>query len=87
MITSNMNGVTSMESTELEMVSFTAYDRCDQCGVQALAKARHEGFTDLMFCWHHKEEHGEKLLDAGWEIIEDYATYESYKTPQHLVSV
>lgn len=76
-----------MESTDLEMVTFTAYDRCDQCGVQALAIARREGFSDLMFCWHHKEEHGDKLLDTGWEIIEDYNTYESYRPQRQFVSV
>lgn len=71
-----------MEPTELELVTFTAYDRCDACGMQALAVAKKEGCADLMFCMHHKEKHGDKLLDQGWEIIEDYETYDSYR-PQH----
>lgn len=76
-----------MDSNDLEKVTFTAYDRCDACGVQALAIARKKGLTDLMFCWHHKEKNGDKLLDTGWEIIEDYSTYESYKPQPVFVSV
>lgn len=72
-----------MVTDDVEMVTFTAHDRCDGCGVQALAVAKKEGHADLLFCWHHKEKHGERLLDLGWEVIEDYETYESFK-PQHL---
>lgn len=68
-----------MEAEELELVKFTAWERCDGCGHQALAVAKKEGHTDLLFCWHHKDKHGDKLLDEGWELIEDYETYESYK--------
>lgn len=63
----------------LEMVAFTSDDICDvKCPAQALALAKKEGTGELMFCWHHKEEHGEALLDQGWEIVEDYETYASY---------
>lgn len=72
-----------MVTEEVEMVTFDANDRCDRCLAQALAVARKDGVADLMFCWHHKEEFGEALLDQGWEVIEDYETYESFK-PQHL---
>ena len=73
-----------MGPTDLEMVEFTAHDRCDRCLAQALSLARKDGFHDLMFCWHHKEEFGDKLLDDGWELIEDYATYESYRSNQYV---
>ena len=72
-----------MDAENVEMVTFTAHDRCDRCGVQALAVAKKDEHADLLFCWHHKEKHGDTLLDQGWEVIEDYETYESYK-PQHL---
>jgi len=67
-----------MEPTEIEMVVFTAEDRCDvKCPAQALAVARKDDL-ELMFCWHHKVENFDALMDLGWEIIEDYETYASY---------
>lgn len=68
--------------TELDMVSFTAHDRCDRCGHQALAVAK-KGDLELMFCWHDKVKHEDALLKTGWTVIADHGTYESYK-PQHL---
>lgn len=77
-----------MESKEeLEVVGFTAHDRCDRCGSQALAVARKENTADLMFCWHHKVKHEGALLDAGWRIIEDVETYESYRAPLDVSAV
>lgn len=69
--------------TDLEMVAFTAHDRCDACGHQALAVAKKDGRADLLFCMHHTQKHGDALLDQDWEIIEDYETYESYK-PRYM---
>jgi len=67
-----------MVTTDLEMVTFTSEDRCDEkCPAQALAVAR-KGDSELMFCWHHKEKHFDALLNSDWEIIEDYETYASY---------
>ena len=67
-----------MVTTDLEMVTFTSDDRCDvKCPSQALAVARKEDL-ELMFCWHHKRENFDALLDDGWEIIEDVETYASY---------
>lgn len=75
-----------MVTENVEMVTFTSHDRCDRCIAQALAVARKDGHADLMFCWHHKEKHGDALLDQGWEVIEDYEAYESYK-PQYARQV
>lgn len=72
----------TMINPEIEpMVAFTAHDRCDRCGAQALAVARKEGHTELMFCWHHKEEFENPLIDTGWTVIADHASYESYRAP------
>lgn len=72
---------------EVEVVGFSAHDRCDACSSQALAVARKESFADLMFCMHHKTKHEDALLDAGWRIIEDVETYESYRAPLDVSAV
>lgn len=59
-----------METT-LKVISFTALDRCDRCGAQALARAEKAG-RDLLFCNHHLRKNYDVLLDGGWEIVEDY---------------
>lgn len=66
--------------TDLEVVTFTAHDRCDRCLAQALTVARLDGY-ELMFCWHHKDEFEDSLLKAGWTVISDHGTYESYREP------
>lgn len=65
----------------MSMVSFTANDRCDRCGSQALAVARKVGLSDLLFCNHHKDKFEGSLLDSGWEVVFDQATYDSYRQP------
>jgi hypothetical protein len=56
---------------QLELMKFTAADRCDRCGAQAYHVARHEGRSDLYFCKHHMRDHKDALLDTGWKIISD----------------
>lgn len=58
-------------TAQLELIEFTAADRCDRCGAQARHSARHVDFSDLLFCTHHIREHVEKLLDTGWTILSD----------------
>ena len=69
------------DTMSVETVSFTAHDRCDRCGSQALSVARKAGRSDLLFCGHHNREHEPELLTQGWEVIFDAATYESYRQP------
>lgn len=65
----------------VEAISFTALDRCDRCGSQALAVARKAGLSDLLFCNHHRAKHEDALLAQGFEVVFDSATYESYRQP------
>lgn len=58
-------------TAQLELIEFTAQDRCDRCGAQAHHSARQVGLSDLLFCTHHVEKHIDKLLDTGWAIISD----------------
>lgn len=54
----------------VEMVSFTAEDRCDRCAAQAYHLARKNGL-ELYLCIHHHRDHHNDLLDTGWEIVSD----------------
>lgn len=65
----------------VETVSFTAHDRCDRCGSQALMVAEKDGNADLLFCAHHTRRHEDALLAQGWTVTFDQATYESYRQP------
>jgi len=65
----------------VEAISFSALDRCDRCGSQALAVARKEGLQDLLFCNHHRQRHEDALIAQGFEVVFDFATYESYREP------
>ena len=76
-----MTSTEQEDTMSVETVSFTAHDRCDRCGSQALAVARKAGLVDLLFCNHHKDKHEDALLDNGWEVVFDQATYESYRQP------
>ena len=58
-------------TAQLELIEFTAQDRCDRCGAQAHHSARQDGFSDLLFCTHHVQKHVDVLLDTGWAIISD----------------
>lgn len=55
-------------ATETIAPEFNAQERCDRCGAQALARAEHEGLSDLLFCKHHINEQRDGLTAAGWTI-------------------
>ena len=57
---------------ERPVLEFSALDRCDRCMAQAYTLASKDGFSDLLFCLHHRKEHEDALLLDGWEIIDDY---------------
>ena len=59
----------------LEMIEFSALDRCDRCGAQAYSLARMDGL-ELMWCLHHRKKYSASLLNEGWEIIDDYEAIE-----------
>lgn len=52
-------------------VQLNAYDRCDQCGVQALVRVHKvdNAAAELLFCGHHKNEHFEALVLDGWSFV------------------
>lgn len=54
--------------TATETITFNAQERCDRCGAQALARASHEGLSDLLFCKHHVNEQRDGLTSKGWTI-------------------
>jgi len=58
-------------NAQLELIEFTALDRCDRCNAQAHHAARKEGLSDLLFCGHHLKRHIDSLLDSGWTILSD----------------
>lgn len=61
---------------DLPLIEFTAQDRCDRCGAQAYSMARHEEYSSLLFCLHHRKQHYDMLLDSGWEVVDDYEAIE-----------
>lgn len=70
---------------DLQLIEFTAADRCDRCGAQAYTMARKDDAkSELLFCRHHRRDHAELLMDEGWTIIDDVAGLEElepYKAP------
>lgn len=59
------------------VIEFTALDRCDRCGAQAYSVAQQEGFSDLLFCLHHRKEFYNPLLDQGWAVVDDCTAIEA----------
>lgn len=49
---------------------FTAYDRCDGCGAQALIGVAKHG-RRLLFCGHHYAKHNTLLHAQGWALEQD----------------
>lgn len=72
------------QEDSMEVISFTAHDRCDRCGSQALALAERPGLTELLFCKHHKDKYEDGLLNSGWTVTFDQSTYDSYRIPVHV---
>lgn len=50
------------------MREFLADQRCDRCGAQAYHAASKAGFSELLFCNHHYEEHKDALLNDYWLV-------------------
>lgn len=65
-----------MIDLENPVLDFSAMDRCERCGAQAVTLAYHEKFGDLLFCAHHRRDYEKKLLDDGWLLIDDAAQME-----------
>ena len=65
----------------VETLSFTAHDRCDRCGSQALAKAEKGDLEPLLFCQNHKKRYEDALIAQGFVVLFDNETFESYREP------
>jgi hypothetical protein len=48
----------------------TKADRCDRCGSEAFYLAM-KGDQHLLFCAHHGRKFEERLIDTGWEILDE----------------
>lgn len=70
-----------MIDEDFPLLEFTANDRCDGCGAQALVLATHAEHTDLLFCRHHYKASRDHLMDEGWALIEDYEAMSQYEEP------
>lgn len=54
------------------VIEFSAADRCDRCGAQALVLAQNsETGSEFLFCGHHIKEHKDALREAGYELTAD----------------
>ena len=49
----------------------TALDLCDRCGAQAYVRVVLPGGGELLFCGHHKRQHGEALARIAAEIQDE----------------
>jgi hypothetical protein len=63
--------VIDMENPVIDL----SMERCDRCNAAALCLARRDGL-ELLFCGHHRKQHYDKLLEDGWEVIDDYVRLE-----------
>ena len=46
----------------------TDYDRCDKCNAKAKALVQMPSGNELVFCQHHINEHGGKLIEQDAQI-------------------
>jgi ribosomal protein S14 len=54
------------------VIEFTAADRCDRCGAQAMVLAKSEDTgSELQFCAHCVRENKDHLRDDGWFFVAD----------------
>ncbi|MDO4664710.1 MAG: hypothetical protein Q4A71_00635 [Actinomycetaceae bacterium] len=66
-----------MQTATIEReVTFTAADRCDACGAQAVIRA-HLNSGDLLFCAHHGRRFHEKLRSQGARIEDPTGSLDS----------
>lgn len=62
-----------MIDEDAPVIEFNATMRCDACGSQAYTMAvREDVGAELLFCLHHRRKHSDRLLEDGWELIDDY---------------
>jgi hypothetical protein len=61
-----------MIDQERPVIEFTAADRCDRCGAQAIVLAKSEDTGgELLFCGHHIFDLYDSLRDSGWFFVAD----------------
>jgi hypothetical protein len=53
------------------VLEFTAHDRCDGCGSRAYTIAQHTEHSELLFCFHHRNELVKALEEEGWVLTDD----------------
>ena len=74
-----------LDTDEVQMKPFTAFDRCDRCGAQAYAVAAKKSLEDLLFCIHHVKSYSNNLRNTGWTITFDCESMDAlvpqYGTP------
>ena len=52
------------------LAPLTLLDRCDRCGAQAYVRTELNDL-ELLWCRHHFEAHGPRLLEAGAVVLVD----------------
>lgn len=66
-------------------VEFSAEDRCDRCGAQALISAEKNG-QELLFCLHHGKQHHLALEVDDWTIAYDVPAIERLVEPDRVLT-
>jgi len=74
-----------MIDTKNPSIEFTAEDRCDRCGAQALSSYKKEAL-ELLFCLHHAKRHNLALECSGWTAYFDFAEIERLVTPERVTA-
>jgi len=49
----------------------TPADRCDRCGSEAYFMAMKGDLHPLLFCVHHGRNFQDRLVQGGWEILDE----------------
>jgi hypothetical protein len=49
----------------------TPADRCDRCGSEAYFMAMKDDLHPLLFCVHHGRNFQDRLVQGGWEILDE----------------
>ena len=49
----------------------TVPERCDQCGSQSYYKITFPGGGELFLCYHHYNQHEEKLFEVAEDIVDE----------------
>jgi hypothetical protein len=61
-----------MIDADRPVIEFTADDRCDRCGAQAMVLAQNSATGgEFLFCGHHIRENQTALRAAGYELTVD----------------